>query len=408
MRLLLLLFPIWLMAGNLQDLITAGEQNEKLLAAKANRDATIAALDATLPHYLPSIDIGASHTQLDNPGTIDPKETTSYTGTVTAVLFDGGKREALLSQSSAQSNAAEANFLFTKENLTLQIIQNYYGYHTTTAAIEAKKMEIRQLEAELERLVRFHKAGTIAEDEVDKFRARVANVQVSLSTLELSAMQIRYTLQALTGLDEPIEGGSLIAVTADANKSDRQDLKAMTYQYKAARKEIWVRRSGYLPNITLQDTYTKRDLVFEGDLGFPLDYPDTQNQIAVSLSWNIFNFGATSYETQSARYSALAQKATLDYETRKADLDLEYAKKALITAQAIIDAARLQAEASEKTYLAIQKKFRAGVVDNIAYLDALAQTYQAKAGLVQAQNDYEVKKAQYLFYAGKPIKEHIQ
>ena len=56
----------------------------------------------------------------------------------------------------------------------------------------------------------------------------------------------------------------------------------------------------------------------------------------------------------------------------------------------------------------IRQKFEVGLVDNIAFLDALAQKTLAEARYKETIYDYEVKKSIYYYYAGKDPKEFIR
>ena len=64
--------------------------------------------------------------------------------------------------------------------------------------------------------------------------------------------------------------------------------------------------------------------------------------------------------------------------------------------------------ASKSTYDAIVRKFDAGAVDNITYLDALNKLTLAKARDKETQYDYEIAKSIYYYYAGKNPKEFIR
>ena len=64
--------------------------------------------------------------------------------------------------------------------------------------------------------------------------------------------------------------------------------------------------------------------------------------------------------------------------------------------------------AADKTYEYVNKKFQANVVDNVTYLDALTEKYEAQAMYTRALNNYEYEKAAYYFYASKDIKEFVR
>jgi outer membrane protein TolC len=65
-------------------------------------------------------------------------------------------------------------------------------------------------------------------------------------------------------------------------------------------------------------------------------------------------------------------------------------------------------KAAQSTYSVIRQKFEVGLVDNIAFLDALAQRTLADARYKETVYDYEVRKSIYYYYAGKDPKEFIR
>ena len=76
------------------------------------------------------------------------------------------------------------------------------------------------------------------------------------------------------------------------------------------------------------------------------------------------------------------------------DVKIKSAKSALVSATS--------------AYKIISKKYDAGIVDNVVYLDALASKTTAQALHEQSLNDLEIAYAEYYFYAGKNIEEFLE
>jgi len=49
-----------------------------------------------------------------------------------------------------------------------------------------------------------------------------------------------------------------------------------------------------------------------------------------------------------------------------------------------------------------------GIVDNVAYLEALSNQSDAQSALKMAQYDLEIKKANIIYYNGKTLEEFIK
>ena len=56
----------------------------------------------------------------------------------------------------------------------------------------------------------------------------------------------------------------------------------------------------------------------------------------------------------------------------------------------------------------LKEKFEVGLIDNIAFLDALTQKTQAQSRYKETLYDYEIGKSIYYYYAGKDPKEFIR
>lgn len=60
------------------------------------------------------------------------------------------------------------------------------------------------------------------------------------------------------------------------------------------------------------------------------------------------------------------------------------------------------------TYELVKKKFQQGIVNNVTYLDALTDKFNARSQLQTALNEVEYQKAVLLYEMGKEIKGAIQ
>ena len=63
---------------------------------------------------------------------------------------------------------------------------------------------------------------------------------------------------------------------------------------------------------------------------------------------------------------------------------------------------------ASSAFKTISKKYDAGIVDNVVYLDALSSQTSAKALYETSLNDLEIAFASYYYYAGKNIEEFLQ
>jgi outer membrane protein TolC len=135
---------------------------------------------------------------------------------------------------------------------------------------------------------------------------------------------------------------------------------------------------------------------------------DTQNIFKVNLAWKIFDFGATN-DTYNSNYKLyLGAKSNYEYEKSKANVDLQLAIKAHKIAQMQIESTSLALKAANATYNAIESKYQSGLVNNVAYLEALSEKSNAISQLQNAKNNLEIKKANILYHSGKNLWEYVK
>jgi len=127
----------------------------------------------------------------------------------------------------------------------------------------------------------------------------------------------------------------------------------------------------------------------------------------LTASWKIFDFGSTNSAYESAHKEYLSKTSQLAYEKHKAKASLKSAQNSYDIAKRKVEASKARLKAADMTYELVQKKFQNGIVNNVAYLDALSDKYNALSELQTSINDVEYQKAVVLFEMGKEIKGNI-
>jgi len=89
-------------------------------------------------------------------------------------------------------------------------------------------------------------------------------------------------------------------------------------------------------------------------------------------------------------------------------MNFKLAGQSLKTTRVKLKSSKSALKAARSTYDVLKQKFEVGLVDNIAYLDALTQRTLAQARYKETIYDYEIRKSIYYYYAGKSPKEFIR
>ena len=405
---LLCLFPLILSAGNLPELLSFAEQNKHVEASRFSLESAKEKEYATKSAYLPSLSLGANQTYNQVESKLSPDKSRTGSATVSFTIYDGGKREALFSQQEALVRSATFSLASTQSDASLNVIYYYYNYLSTLASKKATLQKKEQLVAERQRLEKFVSVGAATDDEVQKIISSIEQTNVDLLTLDNTLNNILNALEYLTGQRVSVEEGSLVRFNEEkaTTPNERFDILALEQSVESAKAETDVAKSAYLPKVTIQDTYSRYKYDYEN----PAFQTDTnhQNVVMLAMEWKVFDFGSTSASTQAARKNYLAKSSELAYEKSRAKASLKSAENSYKSALAKIEAAKARLKASEMTYELVKKKFQQGIVNNVTYLDALSDKFNAQSSLQTALNEVEYQKAVLLNEMGQEIKGAIQ
>ena len=405
---LLCLFPLFAFSGNLQQLLTLAEQNKHVESSRYELEAAKEKEYATKSGYMPSLSFGANQTYNQEESKLSPEKSRTGAATLSFTIYDGGKREALFSQQEALVKAATFSLASVQNNVSLNVIYYYFNYISTLASKESTLQKMEQLEAERYRLEKYLSVGSATADELQKIISSIEQTKVDLLTLDNTLNNISNTLEYLTGKEVSVEAGSSVRLqeTQSSDDAKRFDIQALEESVQSAKAEAEAAKAPHLPTIKIEDTYSR----FKYDYANPLwnSDADHQNTVQLSMQWKIFDFGSTSASVQAAQKNYLAKSSDLAYEKQKAKASYKSAQNSYKTALAKIDAAKARLSASEMTYELVKKKFQQGIVNNVTYLDALTDKFNARSQLQTALNEVEYQKAVLLYEMGKEIKGAIQ
>ncbi len=400
------LTPLFLYSQNLEELVNLSIQNKLVDSSIKSVDAIKDEYKSIKSGYLPSLDIGASHSITDEETASIAKNNSKAYASLSYTLYDGGKKFDVYDAYEATIKSADESVLALKNDIALNVINNYYNYLSNISKKEAKIKEIEQLDSQLQRLSRFLDAGTTTEDEVQKIISRLENAKVILQELELNMQTIVHNLEYIVGEKIDIESGSFIKELKNDIQNDlRFDLKSIEFDLQTKLANSRSEKSDYLPTITLDNTYSYYDKNYDGDYSSD---PDKQNILSANLKWNIFSFGKTKYKYESKYKEYLSQKSRFEYEKNKAETDLKLAFKAYDISKLKIKAAQANLKAADTTFDVIKSKYENGLIDNVAFLESLSEKSEALSLLRTSKNELEIKKANILFHSGKKLQEYIK
>jgi len=164
--------------------------------------------------------------------------------------------------------------------------------------------------------------------------------------------------------------------------------------------------SVYYPQLRLEDNYGVYNYG-RSDFEHPKGVYN-QNTLALTLNIRLFDNGVVTKQKESLQLQKMALDKRIKELEETRDINAELSLSKINTTKAQIQSARQGLEAANSAYKMSAKKFEAGVIDNVAYLDALSVKTNAKAQYETALNNLQIAYASYYFNTNKNIKEYVK
>jgi len=405
----LLFFPIFLYSYTLEELVEVSQKNRVIQAASLSVKAEEKNYESTKSGYLPTINVTGTYLNAYKETPALARNTLKASASLQYTLYDGGKKGAIYDKLLFSVDASKENLEAIKNTISLDVTRLYFEYLSFMAYKDATEQQIKQLEAELQRLQMYYKTGSATRDEVDKIDSRIKIEKVVLNEIELEVQRVLYTLEYYTAQKiDSIEAGSSIALEEIQTVKMRPDIKVIELETQALMSDAQTTKSENLPTLYFDNTYTYSDYYFDDKTKESTFLVENQNIATLNVAWNVFDFGAISEAYQSKQYRYLSKKSTLEFQIQKADVDYRLAQKELEILKLKIDATKATLDAASSTFELIKLKYQNGAIDNIAYLQSLSEKYGAERVYEKAKNDLEIKKAELLYYSGHTIKEYLK
>ncbi|WP_419774316.1 TolC family protein [Halarcobacter sp.] len=402
---LAMFLPLILLGQNLDELVELSLKNQLINSYEYDTDSIKKEYESVKSSYYPKLDVSATYSNTNEETPSVPNDGIRSSASINFVLYDGNKRSNTFSKYRSNIKSSQESLNSSKNQIALDVSSYYFNYLALLAQKEAKLKQIDQLKAQEERLSKFLAVGSTTKDEVEKIISRVESENVNLHSIELDLQTILFNLEYITGKKISISEGSMIKDYQVTQDSQRADIKALEYDVKAQFDNAKIEKSGYLPTITLDNTYTDYDYNYDNSA---YESIEDQNIFSVNMKWNLFSFGETKnrYEAQYKKYLSL--KSRYEYERNRANTDLQLAQRAFNIAKLKVKSANASLKAATSAYEVIKSKYENGLIENVAYLEALSEKYDAMSLLEFAKYDLEIKKANIIYHSGENLKDYIR
>ena len=412
--LVILILPLFIFAQShgLKTFISNANKTNGLIKAKEiNIKAKREQVEAAKSAYWPTVDIGADYSLMSPNYLVSPGQVGNVYASVSMDLYDGGRKDALLRAKDFEHKASLFEKSAFEKSITLEIVRHYYGIQTLKATINALRERSKELKAQINRVKKFEGAGLATVEDIDKLTAVYENNNFTLENAKLLLETSEENLKLISGLSAKQLKRNYFKEPRHIHFEVFENIKMLQANASAVGENANAIDAAYMPQVNLSDTYHRSnfdDLVTAPGISGSEFLIDRQNKLMVSVNMRLFDNGKMSKESEAVKYQKLSLLSQIEHAKREQRMNFKLARESLKTNRTKLKSSKSALKAAQSTYDVIRQKFEVGLVDNIAFLDALSQKTLAEARYKETVYDYEVRKSIYYYYAGKDPKEFIK
>lgn len=308
-------------------------------------------------------------------------------------LYTGGKNENdIKSGEIGMSNA----FLKTSremEDVRLSVIKAYYDVLEAKKTVDVNSEAVDNYAAHLNNVRQLYTAGSKAKIDLLRSSVELANAKQKLiksqNTYEINISTLKNIL--CMNQNEPLEltedfsyvefRPGLLPCVDYALKS-RKDLIVGQNEIKQHELDIKNARAGYLPSISLSASTN-------GSHTFIPDKDDNHGYSGgVSVSWNIFDAGATQAAIDRAKASHKVAMLSHERDKNNVDLSVRQAYYNMREAEKRFASSRAAVGQAQEDYFISREKYRVGEGLLLDVIDAQLALSTAQLNYISAQYDY--------------------
>lgn len=317
---------------------------------------------------------------------------------------------ARVRQATAQAGNAEATFVSRKAELVDRLAVAYLQRMLAEDAFLSLHAQVHATVAQRNLMRRRFEQGEGTRTEVAEARANLSLTLVQWADSKNQMMSARETLEAMTGLPQPLvvrledEFAPPALVPAslqewqDKAVAANPDIQARRYLVDAADALVARSNAGHMPRLDLVASVSNS----RNESVSSLNQSVNQSAIGLQLNIPIYSGGAVKAavtqalaEKSKAEAEWLNEKRSLEVEVSRLFQIIQSGKSKLLAYEDVLDASRVALEGTLKGQTS-------GLRTNADVLEAVRKVFQAQRDLAQARYDHIFQRLRLYNKAGVP------
>jgi outer membrane protein len=371
--------------------------------------------------YLPDLTASSTGSTIasEGPTRLNPVTNQLLSGNQTATsvrfgvsssvdLFTGFRRGADRRAAKATREAADAGLVDAQSQVTLAATQQFLEALAAEQLVRVREASVAMAEEQLSTSIAKLRVGSATRSDSLRSLVSLGTARGDLVTQQSTVAGAQAALGRLVGADAPVSAAddssfygvlpgldtAAIQAEAVAHSPLVQNAEASA---RAAEAQLAASRSAYWPTLSLSGSASWSG---SKSLDYQL-YP--QRQIALSLSWTLFNGFSRELTIETSRAALDNAEATAADARREVRSSLTTQFAALDAARLRIDITKTSIVAAEEDLRVVRERYRVGVATILDVLTSEQALTQAQVDAVNARFDYLRAKAQIEALIGRRL-----
>ena len=283
-------------------------ENEKIKAAELDYEAAVEALKSEYTAYYPQVTISvgnnweddrtpAKGTYPNNTITHDSKQGIQKSITITQMIWDAGRTNAMIDKAKATAQQAHYRLELVKEDVVIEAINAWLNLQKAYNTHEANKKVEANAKITLAMTIEKVKKGEGSKLEQLQIEQQYRTYQTLSMTSRLgldSAIQRfqnvwRWKPHNIADMPSPLADALGIIPMQGTAVTNNTTLRIASMDITIAQEQLNFDRAEFKPRIDGKLSYTEKD----GELGGGYDTSDSQKEeyrADITMTWKIFNF----------------------------------------------------------------------------------------------------------------------
>lgn len=352
--------------------------------------------------YLPRVDLSAGYTFLREPQAFimgnmaienEERDFPNAGIAITQTITDFGRTSARISRADAQTRSAAAYYRAASADLTLQVIEAYFGILEGEKLLQAADDEVAQMADHLKVATSLYEQGVVTRNDLLQASVRLASSKqrkLSLANLldnrwaGLNYVMVR-PLDARDQLDEQPLSAISEQIPSERSLPERPEIVASKEQVNAAESALKETSSNFFPELFtrlsadyLENRHVREQVMYSAVFG---------------IRFNLFDGLATTAQRKQAVVRLQQQEDRLRDMEERLRLELVQATNDVVVAKERISVTEQAISQSEENLRINRDRYQEQVGTATEVLDAQTLLTQTKTDYYRAIYDYQVATA---------------